>query len=493
MELYAEAERRILADMARRINAYDFFIPAAEHQLRVLEEMGAARAYILKELAAMTNRTERELVRLMEEAGIEGISDDDAVYRAAGLKPQPLTASRLLQERLAAGYRQTQGLFKNLTRTTAKAGSRQLVQALDNAWMMASSGAFSCEEAMRTAIKQLAADGVTAVEYTGGRRLSIEAAVRLCVSTGTNQTVAKMQETRADEMGCDLVEVTAHAGARPEHAEWQGGIYSRSGKSKKYPDLRRATGYGTAVGLCGCNCRHSFHPYIEGSPRAYNSELLAAYDSKTREYNGKKLTEYEARQQQRKIERNIRRWKREYVAMQAAGLNTGESAGKLKHWQTVQKDFLSQTGLKRQIGREQVATFGKSEAARAGIEVRAEKRYNKFRQEVHEIIRKDYPLIVNAAKQNKHIRGTSNFDPTRSELTADPEELIKLYAGKSEPVMPKSGKWNQKERFVHTSIIGIWRDLAGNEVLTSRGMIHYSPKKGLHIVPSEPVQEENDD
>ena len=77
------------------------------------------------------------------------------------------------------------------------------------------------------------------------------------------------------------------------------------------------------------------------------------------------MTEYEARQQQRKIERNIRRWKRENVAMQAAGLDTGESAARLKQWQAVQKDFLSQTGLKRQSGREQVAGFGRSEAARA--------------------------------------------------------------------------------------------------------------------------------
>lgn len=376
VELYAEAERRILADMARRINAYDYFIPAADHQKRVLEEMGAARAYILRELAAMTNRTERELVRLMEEAGIEGISDDDAVYRAAGLKPQPLTASRLLQERLAAGYRQTQGLFKNLTRTTAGTASQQFEQALDNAWMMASSGAFSREEAMRTAIKQLAADGVQTIEYQSGRKLGIEAAVRLCVSTGANQTVAKMQEARAEEMGCDLVEVTAHAGARPEHAKWQGGIYSRSGKSQKYPSLRRVTGYGTAAGLCGCHCRHSFRPYIEGMPRRYTEEQLKAYEEKTREYNGQKLTEYEARQQQRKIERNIRRWKRESAAMQAAGLDTGESAARLKHWQAVQKDFLSQTGLKRQTGREQVAGFGRSEAAKARAEGRKTERFS---------------------------------------------------------------------------------------------------------------------
>ena len=47
-----------------------------------------------------------------------------------------------------------------------------------------------------------------------------------------NQTAAKMQAARADEMGCDLVETTAHMGARPEHMEWQGKVFSRSGKSR---------------------------------------------------------------------------------------------------------------------------------------------------------------------------------------------------------------------------------------------------------------------
>ena len=32
--------------------------------------------------------------------------------------------------------------------------------------------------------------------------------------------------------GCDLVEVTAHAGARPSHAEWQGKIVSLSGQAR---------------------------------------------------------------------------------------------------------------------------------------------------------------------------------------------------------------------------------------------------------------------
>lgn len=68
--------------------------------------------------------------------------------------------------------------------------------------------------------------------------------------------------------------MTAHGGARPEHAEWQGKVYSRSGKSKKYPSLVDKTGYGTGPGLGGWNCRHSMFPFYEGSTRAYTDEEL---------------------------------------------------------------------------------------------------------------------------------------------------------------------------------------------------------------------------
>lgn len=119
-----------------------------------------------------------------------------------------------------------------------------------------------------------------------------------------------------------------------------------------------------------------------------------------------------------------------------------------------------------------------------------ETRYNIFKQAVHEEIRKDYPLKLNEGAQNKHIRGTNNFDPARSELTADPNELIKLYAGKSTPRQTNTEAWNHKEFFIHTSKIGIWRDQKGHEAPTAAGMIHYSKKKGLHIVPAQPKEED---
>jgi len=191
-----------------------------------------------------------------------------------------------------------------------------------------------------------------AAHYPSGHIDSIEVAVRRATITGVNQTCLKVQEARADEMGVDLVETTAHAGARPSHAAWQGQIFSRSGKSTKYPDFVQSTGYGSGAGLGGWNCSHSFRPYIEGMPRAYSKKILKDYGAKNYKYNGEELTEYEALQQQRSIERNIRQWKRETDAMKAAGLDTSEATRKITQWKKVQNDFLEQTGLKRASNRE---------------------------------------------------------------------------------------------------------------------------------------------
>lgn len=285
---------------------------------------------------------------------MEAIRADDMVYIAAGLKPTPMSASAYLQRSLQAGLAKTKGVFDNLTKTTANTASRQFEKALDRAYMQITSGAFSPDQAITRAIKDLCRQGVTAIEYPTGHRDSMDVAVRRAVVTGVNQTTLEMQNARADELGVDLVETTAHSGARPSHAEWQGQIFSRSGRSRKYEDFVSATGYGTGAGLGGWNCNHSFYPYIEGFPRAYSESMLKDYTAEKYEYNGQKMTEYEALQQQRSIERNIRRWKREKQSLSSIGGDTSEATRKLRQWNATQKEFLEQTGLKRQPSREAI-------------------------------------------------------------------------------------------------------------------------------------------
>lgn len=355
VNLYAVAEESILADMARRINTYDFYIPAAQHQHQRLKAMGLEEGEIEERLSALTGKSQEELRQVMEQAVDASLAADAKVYAAAGMGQADPLAAIGVKTVLQAGLAQTGGTFENLTRTTAWIASKQFGDALDLAWLQITMGGFDYNAAVRNAIKSLASKGVGAITYPSGHTDNLEVAVRRAVVTGCNQTAAKAQITLMDELGVDLVETTAHRGARPSHAAWQGRIFCRHGRTAKYENFEEATGYGTGPGLCDWNCSHSFGPYIEGAPKAYSASLLELYEDQTVTYNGKKLTIYEANQQQRYIERQIRRWKRELAAMNAAGQDTGEAAAKVIVWRGKETDFCEQTGLKRQRDRSLVA------------------------------------------------------------------------------------------------------------------------------------------
>ena len=271
VDMYSLVEIDILEDMARRISTYDFFIPAAMHQNQKLQELGMVQEDIIKALSAMTGQTQQEIVDLLTEAGEVAVEDDVEYYKAADVyKPEEIN-SEALHKQLNAGLLQTQQAFKNITRTTANTATKQFENALDRAWVQINSGGMDYNTAIHRAIKDLSEQGIGSIAYKSGRVDSLEVAVRRAIVTGANQTAAKTQEVLADELGVDLVEVTAHGGARPDHAKWQGKVFSRNGDVKIdgviYKDLRKATGYGSAGGLCGINCRHTFHPYVHGAPR----------------------------------------------------------------------------------------------------------------------------------------------------------------------------------------------------------------------------------
>ena len=174
--------------------------------------------------------------------------------------------------------------------------------------------------------------------------------------------------------GVDIMELTAHGGARTgdggqdftNHSWWQGKLVSLSGQPG-YLSLQDI-GYGDVRGFAGANCRHNWHPFWPGiSKPAYTQEMLDEYNAPKFPYNGKLLTEEEADRRQRALERQIRRWKREYALaketdqpdlQRRAATRLAASRGRLE-------DFLQQTGRHKQQLRETVPGFGRSEASSA--------------------------------------------------------------------------------------------------------------------------------
>lgn len=368
--LWRQVEDEILKDVARRIGKMDAVTPTANWQLWRYQQTEAVRNDVVKLLAKYTGKSETAIRKLLLQAATEAMEREDAIYCHYDMEPTPFEESAALNNLLDAGARQTCGTWQNLTATTANTVTGAFERTLDAAWGKVSTGAFDYKTAVKQAVDSLA-DDMPMVTYPSGHTDSIEVAARRAVLTGVNQTCGKLQEARMDEMGCEFVETTAHGGARPSHAEWQGRRFHRGGavdyKGRHYPDFEAATGYGTGAGLCGWNCRHTFFAVFPelGDPPQWTREQLRELNARDIEWNGKKYTAYEISQMQRARERNVRRWKKRYLAEDAAGLDPTDSAVRLKAARQSLAQFTQATGGRVDSARTSVPKFGRSEASRA--------------------------------------------------------------------------------------------------------------------------------
>ena len=497
VELWQQVEDDILRDIARRIGALDELeplTPTAAWQAWRYEQARITRQDVAALLAKYSGKSRDAIRQALLDAGLETLASDDALYKAMGLAPSAIDTNETLNNLLNAGYRQTLGTWQNLTATTANTVTGEFERALDRAWLQVSTGAFDYATAIRRSVDGLA-DHMDGVTYPSGHKDTLEVAVRRAVLTGTNQTCAKLQLARAEEMGCEYVEVSAHAGARPEHAAWQGRVYHIGGTIELdgvwYEDFETATGYGTGPGLCGWNCRHSFYPFFPGaSKRLYGQEELDRLAAKNVEYNGKKYTEYEITQMQRALERRVRKAKRRFLAEDAAGVDTTRASLQLRDARRALNGFIEATGGKLSAARTDVAGFGASEARTTNRLVKqAEAEYTKRQEEVLQIIRSpDTPKTLNIGNQRKHIRAEGRDLGNRSYLYGtleDAQRLVDQYSGTGTPKLDGKGNWTHKEFVMADHLIGeSVNPETGIATPTHRFAIHYG-KRGAHVVPME--------
>lgn len=376
LKLYSQLEEKIVRDVARRISKTGIITETGKLQLNAMQELGTLNSDILSSLSKYTDKTEEQLKKLFEDAAVTATEYDNEIYRANGLNPKSIKVSATQMQMLEAGYKKTSGDLSNLTRTTAVTSQTGFINACTLAEMKAESGAFSPQQAIVDAIKQVASEGAF-VLYESGHRDRLDVAVRRNVMTGIGQTTGEICLANARELDCDLMEITAHAGARPSHASWQGQIVSLSGR-RGYLSLSDI-GYGTGDGFKGWNCRHDWFPYFEGSTRMYSEKDLQKLDAENIEFpDGSMHTLYEAEQYQRALERRIRQTKRTLAACDEAINNLSDEellkslqkefnwhSKKLKRQESELNAFCRKTDLLPDNSRTQVAGFGKSTSQKA--------------------------------------------------------------------------------------------------------------------------------
>ncbi|MDY2864112.1 MAG: phage minor capsid protein [Oscillospiraceae bacterium] len=397
--LFLRLEEEVIRDICRRIAKAGMLTESAEHQMQRLKELGAGTDYIKQKISEYSELSNEEVDRLFFDAAQTSDEFYKKAYAQANKEYTPYEYNDYFQQAVTAAVNQTKGELRNLTRSMGFSyrGSNGQVRfhtaaetyrdCLDYAFMQTATGMTDYNTAVRNATRRLTESGLQFVDYASGVRNHADVAARRAVLTGLSQYTGKISERNAEELDTDIVEVTAHAGARPDHAEWQGRWYSLSGKSKKYPSLVEVTGYGTGAGLKGWNCRHDFYPVIDGiSEPSYTEEELQNIDPPPFEYEGKTYTYYEATQRQRYMERSMRKTKREILAADATGDKDRftEKSVLLRRQREEYGKLSKAAGLLTQNQRTQVDGFGHSQAGKA---VWAEKKAlnQKYQQRMHDL------------------------------------------------------------------------------------------------------------
>lgn len=374
-ELYRNLEITLLDEICSRLKLADQLNEVTVQDIRALRSHGISLEEIERAIRKTTGISEQKLNKLLDD-----VVERNQRYYSEMIDITGVTAPESLVSTsdIDAIRMQTEETFRNLTRSmgflvdngrTMLAPARAYQWVLDSAEMQVMSGAISYNQAIRNAVKQLADSGIRVADYESGHRDQIDVAARRAVMTGVNQICQKYAEQSMDYLETDLVEVSAHLGARntgtgPEnHESWQGLVLRWSEKprtsTRNYPDFVKTTGFGTGPGLGGWNCRHHYSPFVEGVMEpTYSKAELETMKGENRKFTfeGKEYDGYTATQTQRQIERTIRKLKREQTAFKTAGLTDNYQAvtARIRRLNAEYKAFSEAAGLPEQRERMKV-------------------------------------------------------------------------------------------------------------------------------------------
>lgn len=360
--IYSDIETSLVRRICRWIrNNPESTLDIEDWRMRKISGVGVMALDIQSLLLEESASAEKSLLGAVQKAVDKSVSSDAKLYKAI-IRHQGKDASVVLsvlasdaqKARVSAVIRNARKAL-NLTNTLAKeASQRSFIDAVNSAYIGVMEGAQTLDDACWRASKALARKGLSVASYDNpmANAISIDAAVRRNVVTSVSQATAEMSKGMAQDLGLDLVQTSAHVGARPQHQVWQGKVFSLSGKSDKYPALSApqeagGTGYGTAEGLCGCNCRHHFFPYAEGfSPADYGIDISPAENEEI----------YEATQKQRQYERQIRSWKRTARVAEDQGktIDADNATGRVRVYQKALRELCDRYDLPREYAREKV-------------------------------------------------------------------------------------------------------------------------------------------
>lgn len=312
---YRMLEEEIAKDIVRRIQKAKGITSTADYQIQRYMILGHSTEDVEKIIRQAVGNDWADTFQLYDEVIEQEYTRSKPLYEQANAYFIPYEENLELQQLTNALIQQSNDELFNISKSLGfmvdMGNGRKVFTPLaeiyngylDNAITMMASGAFDYNTLIRKVVGQMTVSGLRTVAYGPDYSNRVDVAVRRALLTGMGQLTGHISNMNGKKLGTDKFEVDWHPGARPEHAKWQGRVWT-------YQQLIDICGLGTGPGLLGWNCRHTYYPFIEGiSVRNYSEEWLSQMEKKEAQktrFRGKEYNTYEATQKQRQMETAMR-------------------------------------------------------------------------------------------------------------------------------------------------------------------------------------------
>ena len=366
MSVYAQIELDIIEKIAEHFKLNEEFINSDYWYFEKLKELGSLNKKTIEILEEYTGRTKQELLKAMQDIGIEAIPTEQieiANNKGILFNPQIITIQNIIQH----SYNEIEHTFLQLNKTIEEQTKQTYKNILTQTYIKTLAGTHSYQEAILESLDDLGDKGISILTYQDKnglkRNYDVVGTVRRDLLVATRGLAGKVNEEVIKESGHHIVRVSHHFGARTgdggenytNHAWWQEKQFfcwnydgKATEKEKKFPDFMEHCNYGDVQGIVGINCKHFFTIWYGSLEK---DKLDFSYQENEEQY---KKT-----QQQRYLENGVRKWKRKQVIANKAQDEKGykKASAKTKEWQDRLSTFTEENELKRDYTREHIKDY----------------------------------------------------------------------------------------------------------------------------------------
>lgn len=317
-EIFEEIERELIANFKRNFTrhkswekAFGFDWPAWQaKKIKSMERFRRENEEIIGKysdvISAETRKMLLEQYAEGENKALEELLNDNSL----SAEVSDDSFFEIFDEKIESLIEEVQGKETTAEKSALRMMDDVYRQTILKADFAVQTGSMTVQQAVELAVKDFARQGINSIEYKDGRRVNIADYAYMALQTSNTRAGLYGGAKQRAALGIDTVSVSQYHACSPTCQPWQGknyiddvyGVfdgetYGDKGKSKNgkwYLLLSVAV----EAGLFHPNCRHTLISYKEGC-----RDFLPIDGEETRR-------RYKLEQQQRALERKVRKWKR---------------------------------------------------------------------------------------------------------------------------------------------------------------------------------------